>query len=118
MDLRLFIKKTSVAVTEQRSVPSIGVNWAQTQTAITVQPNFQTYDSTWTSSGTQLPLTVTSATLYIEYREWSCTLVTPGQVFDIVRLGSVAGALGTVDPDNPLAWGVYRTVLSAVKMFH
>lgn len=108
LEVSLYIEQDGLEVPPLRTVPAPGANWEQDQTDITIKAGFQAYDSTWTDGGVQQPLQVREADIYVQYREWSCTV--SGQIIDINLIADVETILGTVDPDNPLAWGVYKAL--------
>lgn len=87
------------------------VNWTQTETEITIGGGIVGYDTSWQSGGVLVALPVTEGIIYVQHRDrnplW-CNSV--GTVSDVT---AVPAALGTVSPDNPLAYGVYKALLNA-----
>jgi hypothetical protein len=108
LNLTLYIKKQGLFFPQQRTYPTLGNNWTTDQTNLYLNAGAYTYDPTWTLAGVQLPLLIASATVYAEYREWVFELA--GPPVDVTTLGGVAGALGTVDPDNPIAFAAYKAL--------
>jgi hypothetical protein len=111
LDVKLFIKK-NMEVTENRTGYAPLVNWTQSETEVCLQDNILGYDSSWVNSlGQLVALPVTYGKPYVTWRgrlsTWCNTVGTVTQVSD------VPAALGTVDPDNPLAFGVYNALLNA-----
>lgn len=109
LNVRLYIGKSVLQVSKLNTALNT-VNWSSTDTYVTVKSGIKSYDSTWTSSGVQQPLPVTNGTLYAEYREWITT--NSGSLLSFSSVDDVAATLGTVDPDNPLAYGVYVALLN------
>lgn len=108
LDLRLYIKKTSVEIPQNRTYDVPNLNWDTDADTVTVNSNIHLFDSTWTDSGVQVQLPLKSATLYVEYRAWLDTFTEKlGSLSDV---GLVSGTLGSLHPDNPLAWGVYQAL--------
>lgn len=90
VDLRLFAARTSV------EIPRDTTTWSRTADGLTVKAAIELEDSEFDD-----PVPLDSAILYVEYREW----LTSGAA-EVVELSSpdaVEAALGTVDPDNPIA---------------
>lgn len=104
VDVRLFIPQTEVELSKIRELPSAAVNWSADVENITVESAIYLTDSSLTDGSDLVPVPLESATMYIHYRAWS----EEGGA-TIVRLNAradVEAALGTVHPDNPLAYGV------------
>lgn len=107
LDLKLYIQK-DVQVTAHRIESPPDLNWSAAADAFTVSAAVTAYDSSWTDDGTQLPLPVEAADLYVEYRAWL-----PGfadKVYSLTGASQVEALLGPVHPDNPLAFGVYQAL--------
>lgn len=107
LDLRLFINKSVVQISALNFANN-AVNWTSDQTYFTAKKNIQIYDPSWTSNGVQQLLPVYKATVYAEYREWLTGLA--GQVIEFTDVSQVQPVLGTVDPDNPIAFGVMKAL--------
>ena len=107
LNLKLFILKPSVKV-EKVNGTTGATNWTADQTYLNLKKNIVMYDSTWTNLGVQLPLNVYKASVYGEYREWLTDKA--GQIWTFTDLTQVSSALGQVDPDNPIAYGVYKAL--------
>jgi hypothetical protein len=111
LDVKLFIKK-DMEVTENRTGAAPLVNWTQSETELCLEDNITAYDSSWVDSlGQLVALPVMSGKPYVTWRgrlsTWCNTVGTLTQVSD------VPAALGTVDPDNPLAFGVYKALTNS-----
>ena len=106
LDVKLFIEK-NMEITEVRT--GTVVNWGQSDTEVCLRAGITGFDSEWVNGMGQLvALPVMSGLPYINWRgrmpTWCNTVGTVAQVSD------VPAALGTVDPDNPLAFGVYKAL--------
>lgn len=105
LDLKLYVKKSGLEITKNRLESPPDVNWVAAADTFTTKSGITATDSRWTA-GTKYP--VTSATLYLEYREWLQDLIdTVGSISDP---DNIETAIGTVTPDNPLAYGVYKAL--------
>lgn len=110
LDMKLFITK-NIEVPANRTGFAPLVNWSQTATQICLKDGIVSYDSNWTSGGVQLPLEVYDGEVYVEHRDLlaaSC-----GVVSSVEESSEVEDSLGTVHPDNPLAFGVYNALLNS-----
>jgi len=110
LDLRLFIEK-DIEVSEDRIGFAPDVNWTQSGTEICIKDGIIAYDSSWTGGGVELPLEVKDGKIYIQYRALltdDCEVVS-----ELSEASAVSETLGTVDPDNPLAFGVYKALLNS-----
>lgn len=108
LDLRLFLDRDGLEISENRVSSPPNVNWTQESTQLIMQSGVELYDSTWTASGVPLPLTLWSATLFIEYREWLVDLT--DEVASINDTADIDNIEGPLHPDNPLKWGVYKAL--------
>jgi hypothetical protein len=105
LELRLYVPKDGLVVTKNRLESAPNVNWVAAANKFTTKANMTATDARWTA-GTKYP--ITSGTLFLEYREWLQDNI--GTVSDITDLETVSTLLGSVDPDNPLAEGVYKAL--------
>jgi len=110
VDLRLFARRTSLSIPKVRTVPTNATNWSLDANGVTVKAAIKVLDSEFTDSGTMFAVPIENAILYVNYREW----VTDGAATKVVlnRTTDVAAALGTVTPDNPLAYAAYQALLN------
>jgi hypothetical protein len=118
LSVTLYIKE-NMTVPQQRLSSPPNLNWTVTQAAITVNSGLTAYNPTLTNGGVPFSVPVVSGldtVMYANYREW---LMTYAQVLTPVSvpvssdpLTVATTALGTVDPDNPLAYGVYKALLN------
>lgn len=107
LDVTLFIKK-NIEVTENRLGFAPLVNWTQSANELCLESDIVAYDASWQSGGILQALPVTDGSVYIQHRDRlpeNCATV--GTITDV---SEVPTALGTVDPDNPLAFGVYKAL--------
>lgn len=110
LDVTLYIKK-NIEVTEDRIGFAPLVNWTQTQGEICIEDSIVSYDSSWEIGGVPQPLPVMDGAIYVQHRDRisdHCSIV--GTITDVSELPA---ALGTVDPDNPLAFGVFKALSNA-----
>lgn len=110
LEVTLYIKK-DLEVTENRTGYAPLVNWEQSETEICIKSGIVAYDAEWASGGTLVALPVEDGIVYVQHRDRltaNCAAV--GSISDV---GDVATTLGTIDPDNPLAFGVYKALQNA-----
>lgn len=108
LDLRLFIAKDGLEITEDRLSNPPLVNWTQEATQFCTISDITSYDKTWTKNGVELPLPLWSGTLYVNYREWLPDLAEDvGTIQDVSQIDQIPGPL---DPDNPLKYGVFKAL--------
>lgn len=110
LHLELYIRK-NFEITANRTGSPPDTNWEATATEFTTKAGVTAYDSTWTDGGTELALELVGGSLFLHYREWLTDYV--GVVESVTDPADVSGLLGTVDPDNPLAYGVYKAASNA-----
>ncbi len=111
LDLKLFIKK-NIEVSENRVGFAPLVNWESGQTEFTVKSGISAYDDLWVDTeGDPVALDVVGGTMYVEYREW---LGTHARLLgSLDDAADVTAELGTVDPDNPLAYAVSKALANS-----
>jgi hypothetical protein len=115
LDVRLFIPKSQI-IMDKHNVTLNSDNWSTDQTYVNVNSGIYVYDSSWTDGGVQTSnelLPVTRANMYIHYREWDVDLA--GDIYELTDIAEVEDALGTVDPDNPIAFSVYKALQNVPK---
>lgn len=107
LDIKLFIlKDMQIPRLQEGNAPN--VNYEASATEFIIKETALAFDSEWTDGGVQVALPVEAAEMYVEYRSWLQTHVSEfGSVNDTADIPSV---LGTLHPDNPLAWGVYMAL--------
>lgn len=111
-DLRLELAiRKDLELTADRVGAAPLKNWEATATELTVYAGATAYDATWTAGGEPQPLELTGGTVYAHYREWLAAPV--GVIGSVGDVGEVEGLLGTIDPDNPLAYGAAKAVANA-----
>ena len=115
--IELYIRNPLLEVASNRAGYAPLTNWDQSATEITLNDNIIAYDSSWTDSGTQLPLDVHSASdlgygkAYVEYRAWLPSLAS--EINSITDVGNIDDIAGSLTPDNPLKWGVYKALTNS-----
>ena len=108
LDLKLYIKK-NIQVPKNRIGYAPITNFSTSDTEITVASGIIAYDESWVNDlGEEVELPVVGGTLFVEYREWLTDYV--GVVESLTKVEDVGEVLGTLHPDNPLAWGVYKAL--------
>ncbi len=110
LTVKLYIKK-DIELTRGRIGFAPLVNWQQTQSQFVTKSGVVSYDATWVDDdGDMLPMDLEGGSMYLQYRALTVDYVDAyGQVSDT---SDVEGLLGAVDPDNPLAYAVYKAVLN------
>ena len=108
LDLTLYIR-ADFEVPAKRSA-SIN-NWVQTDTEVCLEAGITGYDASWAIAGVPQALPVEDAVAYIQHRDRMPTYCST--VGTVSSPDDVAALLGTVDPDNELAFGVYKAALNS-----
>ena len=107
LDIKLFILK-NIEIPKNREESAPNVNYTASLTEFILKENATAFDSEWTDAGVKVALPIESATLYLQYRAWLPTYVSEfGSINDTA---SIPATLGTLHPDNPLAWGVFMAL--------
>jgi hypothetical protein len=113
MLLELSIQK-NIQVPQERVSSPPTLNWTDTQSGLNLNSGVDATDVTLTNNGVQFYVPVLSGPstqVYIHYRAWEVANVNiVGSISDPTL---VAGALGTITPDNPLAYAVNLAVENA-----
>ena len=102
VDLRLFVRRTDLAIPTVRTEPTNFTNWSFDNDEITIESGIYIIDDEFTDGSDFVPIAMDSATLYVEYREWVTTGA--GAVIVLNDPDDIEANLGTVDPDNPIAY--------------
>ena len=110
LDLTLFIKK-NIEVAAERYGFAPEMNWLQSDTQISLQDGMMAGDVSWASGGFLVPLPVKGGSLYVQHRDQ--VLNSADVVGTAEQVSDVAPALGVVDPENPLAFGVYKALVNS-----
>lgn len=112
--IELYIRKSALEVTANRTGMAPLTNWEQSETEITVKAGILAYDESWTDGGVALPLEVYSSAdlnygvAFAEYRAWLPTLASKiNSISDVANIDDISGSL---TPDNPLKWGVFKAL--------
>lgn len=113
---------TRVALSKQKTVQipqydpnGANLNWRvvnptdATTRKLEIKSNVVIRDSSLTASPTT-NLNVTAGDLYVEYRSF---LSLPREVGSVTTINDITAQLGTIDPDNFLAYGVYKAFENA-----
>lgn len=111
LDVTLYIK-SNIEVPEDRTGSAPLVNWTQSDTEICLNQGITAFDAEWVNAlGELVALPVVEGDPYITWRgrvpTWCNTVGTVSQA------SGVPAVLGTVDPDNPLAFGVYKALTNS-----
>jgi hypothetical protein len=107
LDIKLFIIR-NLEIPRYREESAPNVNYVASTTEFITKENATAFDSEWTDGGVKVALPIESATLYLNYRTWLQTYV--GDFGSINDTADIPSTLGTLHPDNPLAWGVYMAL--------
>jgi hypothetical protein len=114
LSLDLFIRKPLLEIPANRTNEAPLINWAQSETEISVFAGLSCFDSEWTDEGVPQALPVFSSAelgygnLFVQYRAWLATLTNQvGSITDVANIDDIAGPL---TPDNPLKWGVFKAL--------
>lgn len=86
-------------------------NWSVAGQTITINRGIVTYDAGLAVGDALLPLPITTAKVFVEHRDLVVTNSTA--ISSVTSTAEVVARLGTVDPANPLAQGVYDAVLNS-----
>lgn len=112
LHLELFIKKDGLLVSRNRMGSAPIVNYTISDTELCVTSNMEAYDASWAAGGMPVALPVVAGTLYAEYRAWQPTLTGAiGGISDTAGLDTAIS--GSLHPDNPLKWGVYKALAAS-----
>ena len=115
--IELYIRNPLLEVASNRAGHAPLTNWDQSETEITLNSGIIAYDSTWTDNGVLLPLDVHSSAdagygkAYVEYRAWLSGLCY--EINSITDVGDIDDISGSLTPDNPLKWGVYKALTNS-----
>lgn len=107
----LYIRKPLLEVTANRIGMAPLTNWEQSDVELTVKSGIVAYDA---EIGTATALDVYSSDeagygeVYVEYRAWLPDLA--GMVNSIADVGNIDDISGSLTPDNPLKWGVFKAL--------
>ena len=102
VNLTLSAVRADLAIPSAQSVPTNVTNWTKTASAVSVIAGLALTDPEFTNAGALWAVPVGSATLAVEYGEW--VTAGGGTVVTVSAQADVAAALGTVHPDNPVAY--------------
>jgi len=115
--VELYIRNPLLEVESNRAGFAPVTNWDQGETEITLNSGIIAYDSSWTDGGVLLPLDVHSSStsgygkVYVEYRAWLSALCF--EIGSITDVGNIDDISGSLTPDNPLKWGVYKALTNS-----
>lgn len=108
----LFLVQNSTEIPSEQRDPGFApgtFNWENDATGITINPGITLQDASWVDGLGNMPyLEMWSGSLFTEYRALLQEFATT--IHAITDISQVALQLGTVDPDNPLAMGVYKAL--------
>jgi hypothetical protein len=107
LDLTLYVKK-NIEVTEERTGYAPLVNWEQEETQICLKAGIVAYDADFVSGGSLVALPVEDGAVYVQHRDQ--LTASANLVSSLSDVSDVVGALGTISPDNDLAFGVYKAL--------
>ena len=111
LEVQLYIKQEPANIERiRRSVPGV-FNWTALLTSIDINSGILAYDETWTLGGVQQPLPVAEGLVHVETRQWLSDLA--GTVGILSTEEEIAAQVGTIHPDNPLAFGLFCALQNA-----
>lgn len=109
--IELYIRKPLLEVAQNRTGMAPLTNWSQSDIEFTVNSGIVAYDA---AVGTTTALAVYSSAelgygeLHVECRAWLPDLA--GKVNSITDVGNIDDISGSLTPDNPLKWGVFKAL--------
>lgn len=115
--IELYIRNPLLEVEQNRENHAPLTNWDQSEVEITLNSGIIAYDSSWTDAGVLLPLDVHSSSdaaygkAYVEYRAWNSSLCS--EINSITDVGDIDDISGSLTPDNPLKWGIYKALTNS-----
>jgi hypothetical protein len=105
LNLQLYAQRSDLLIPAGVLLPTPLTCWAAGADAITVHAGIQLFDPQFTSGGVPVPVPLGSADLFVEYREWLTEGTgAAGQVVVVSDPAQIPPLLGTITPDNPLAY--------------
>jgi hypothetical protein len=115
VQLELCMVRNGVLIPEEQRDPLVapgGFNWSAALADFTTYSDITLQDSEWVDGLGNMPyLPLESGDLYLQYRALMPTY--NNVINEINDVGDVEAALGTIDPDNPLAAAVYLALLNS-----
>lgn len=119
LGITLYIKQNITVPIQRLSAPP-AVNYIASTANLILKAGMTAFQTTLTNSGVPFAVPVVSGldtVVYLHYRAWLPTyaqqLVGTAVPSSSDPLTWTTGLLGTVDPDNPLAYGLYKALLNA-----
>lgn len=113
-DLNLWLyRQQSVQIPRNRVGFDPIVNYTPTATGVTVAQGIVLYDPAFVDGfGAPLPLTLISASLFVEYQAYLPVLA--NDVSSVADVGNINAAIsGAIDPDNPLKYNVSKALIGS-----
>lgn len=111
---------TSIEVAPFRPSAPAQRQWLATENAMVVYSGMEAIHSSFTDGGVPVPVPVINGTLYASYRSWRASLSEQVQFYtpsstdpEVIRKEIEATSLGKVDPDNPLAYAVWKAATNS-----
>lgn len=105
----LYLVQNSAQIDTKRLWSPGDYNWEAAAGEVTVNRQIAVQDATWVDNNGSLPyLPVYSGDMFVEYRALLPAYTTT--IASIADIADVATTFGTIDPDNPLAQGVYNAL--------
>jgi hypothetical protein len=110
----LYIRKPLLEVPQNRAGMAPLTNWEQSDTEFTVKSGIVAYDAE-VGAATALEVFASAEAgygeLYVECRAWLPDLA--GKVNSITDVGTIDDISGSLTPDNPLKWGVFKALANS-----
>ena len=108
---KLYLTQRSIQIPALRDIVEGTFNWTQQDSLITINSEITTYDSALLAGASPARLPINAAKLFVEHRALLTTYA--ASIESLRSISSVSTLLGPIDPDNPLAQGVYDALLNA-----
>jgi len=110
LTLKLYIE-TDLVLPEKRLDSPPDVNYVAIRESLTVNGGMTAFDSSYTNGGVPVALPVEYAELYAHYRVWLPEHT--GAVTFLDDAADIPALLGTIHPDNPLAYAASKALASS-----
>jgi hypothetical protein len=104
----LLLVKSSTLIPEYIDPVTGTTNWVASTSTLTLDSGIAVTDPNLIVSGILADLPIETGNVFIQHRDLNLTNV--NSIGSVTSLAAIPGVLGTVDPDNAIAQGVYEAV--------